>query len=573
MLVAVIGLGARAQPAGSWTVARCQHFEVYSQAGEASARAALHWFEQLRGLLVRQTGLKLDGLQPLRVIGFRSAKEYEPFRLRPAAAAYSIGTEGREYIVMPSLGSGEFAMAAHEYAHAVLHASGLHLPAWLNEGLADFFSTVRIGERGSSIGSDLPQRAQELRRGAWIPLAELFAGPRETALFYAESWALAEMLARSPDYAPRFPLLIGELAAGAPGTKTLPSLYGRPLEVIERDARAWAARRHFPATGLPGVAADSVTDDVAEVSPFAARAMLADLLLASGALDRASEQYRALARERPRDPDVAAALGMVALHRHDTAGARREWRRAIALGVSDAALCYRYAVLAANAGLPEEEIRPALERALELKPEYDDARYQLALLEKNAGRDALAVRYLRAMRTVAPARAFGYWSALADALIQIGERDQGKAAASRVAEVAATPEERAHAARLAWIASSEIALRVARGADGRTRMVTTRVPRDTTDWNPFIEAGDEVRRVSGTLREIDCTGAVTRFLLDTAAGPVAVAITDPSRMLARNAPAEFTCGPQPGAPVAAVYAARPVPGVEAAGVLRGIDFK
>jgi hypothetical protein len=90
--MAVTCLGAVAQPTGMWTVARSEHFEVYSQAGEASARAALRWFEQLRGLLAQQTGLKLDGLQPVRVIGFRSSKEYEPFRLRPAAAAYSIGT-------------------------------------------------------------------------------------------------------------------------------------------------------------------------------------------------------------------------------------------------------------------------------------------------------------------------------------------------------------------------------------------------------------------------------------------------------------------------------------------------
>jgi tetratricopeptide (TPR) repeat protein len=573
MLAAAAWACAQAQTPGSWVVARSSHFEVYSQAGEDSARSALRWFEQLRGLLAKQTGLKLDGWQPVRVIGFRSVKEYEPFRLRPAAAAYSIGTESREYVVMPSLGGGEFAMAAHEYAHVALHSSGLHLPVWLSEGLADLFSTVRIGERGSTIGSDLPQRMQELRRGGWIPLGALMSGAAESPLFYAESWAVTEMLARSPEYGWGFTRLIASLAGGADGPRTVASVYGRTLDAIERDARAWAGRRHLAATGLPGVTVDDAAVEVSAVPAFAARAMIADLLMASGALERAEAEYRALAKEKPEAADVAAALGTLALARHDPAGARREWKRAIALGVADPALCYRYAILADNANLGAGEIRPALERALELKPEYDDARYQLALLEKNAGREAVAVKHLRAMRAVAPARAFSYWSALSDALNQAGERDEAKAAAQKAAGLAATPEEREEAARLAWAAASELAVRVARDADGKAHMVMVRVPREITDWNPFIEAGDHVKRVSGTLREVDCANPVTRFLVDTAQGPVTVAIPDPSRMLVRNAPGEFTCGPQAAAEVTVVYAAGPAGGVQADGVLRGIEFK
>lgn len=87
----------------------------------------------------------------VRVIGFRSASEYNAFRLRPTADAYYIGTESRDYIVMPALGTNEFPVAAHEYAHLVLRASGLRLPPWLNEGLAEYFSTVRIGRRGWEI--------------------------------------------------------------------------------------------------------------------------------------------------------------------------------------------------------------------------------------------------------------------------------------------------------------------------------------------------------------------------------------------------------------------------------------
>ena len=35
-----------------------------------------------------------------------------------------------------------------------------------------------------------------------------------------------------------------------------------------------------------------------------------------------------------------------------------------------------------------------------------------------------------------------------------------------------------------------------------------------SDWNPFIEAGDDIRRVQGAVKEIDCGDKVTRFVVD-----------------------------------------------------------
>ena len=50
---------------------------------------------------------------------------------------------------------------------------------------------------------------------------------------------------------------------------------------------------------------------------------------------------------------------------------------------------------------PAGDIRPALERAVALEPDFDDAHYQLALLEKNAGHYEAAIREFHAMRIVA----------------------------------------------------------------------------------------------------------------------------------------------------------------------------
>jgi len=575
-------LSAPAQTGLSWGQAKTAHFEVYSQAEAGTARSTVLWLEQLRALFVQQTSLNLDNAAPVRVIAFRSVNEYQPYRLRVASDAYYVGAEGRDYIVMPSAGAEELRVAAHEYAHSLLHASGLRLPPWLSEGLAEFFSTVRIGERGSRIGGDLPARTQTLRQMAWMPLEQLLAVTGEpparqdrdrTSVFYAESWALTDMLMFSPDYAPNFPRLVAALSSGQDGVPALMAVYGRPLDTIARDLHAWSGGRRSRVMALGAVSASAVPVEVSAVSEFASRSLMAELLAAIGEFDRAETLYRDLAREAPLDAGAPAALGTIALKRGDRDGARREWKRAIDLGVHDAALCYRYATLASLAGLPEDEVRRAYERAIELRPDFDDARYALALIEKNAGENEVALEQLRAMRNVEPARLYHYWFAMADALTQLGRREEAVSAARQAAEHAASPEERASASKLAYMAKTDLGVRFVRDAEGRNQLVTTRVPHDAADFNPFVEPGDDVRKVQGTLREIDCGGAVTRFLVETSSGPVTLAIPDLSHLQARNAPPEFTCGPQPGSSVTVVYAAGAVESAKSAGILRGIEFR
>ena len=575
--ILAIGLAVPSWAVSGWRLTRSEHFEIYSQADDAGALSALLWFEQLRGFFLQQTGLTLDHLPAVRVIAFGSTKEYEPYRLR-SANAYYVGAEAKDYIVMSALGPGEFRIAAHEYAHLILHASGLRYPDWLKEGLAEFFSTVHVGESVSELGGDIPGRSQLLRRRLWLRLSDLLAQSEESlpqddhesgALFYAQSWALTDLLFLSPEYGPRFPEFLNALSFGEPGLQTFTKVYGKSLDDVTRDLHAWVERRGSPPIHLPGVATPTAAVEVTEVPVFASRSLLAELLMLIGELDRAEALYRDLAREAPHNADLAAALGAIALRRGDHDGARREWKHAIEAGVTDAGLCYRYAVLAGMAGLANDEIRPALERAVALRPDFDDARYLLALLEKNTGHYEAAVTQLRAMRNVTPARRYDYWSIMADALNELEERKAAEDAASQAARYATNPTQRARAAQLAYTAQTDLAVQLARDSSGRTQMVTTRVPHDS-DWNPFIEAGDDIRRVQGTVREIDCHDNVTRFVIEAGGVRLRLAIEDPSRVRMRNAPPEFVCGPQDLRHVLVDYAVSKSKGTD--GLIRGMEF-
>jgi len=578
VIAALLAIGCAPAWAGSeWRLTRSDHFDVYTQGSDASARSAALWFEQLRGFFLQQTGLTLDHVARARVIAFGSAKEYEPYQLR-SASAYYVGAEAQDYIVMPALDAGEFRTAAHEYAHLILHASGVRYPAWLKEGLAEFFSTVRVGEQSSELGGDLPGRSQVLRRRAWMPLAALLSTPEETIpgeggsveMFYAQSWALTDMLFLSDEYGPRFPDLVTALSLGEPSPQAFTKVYGKAVDQITRDLHAWVEHRGVPPVHFPGVAAPSTAVDVSDVSSFTSRSLLADLLMAIGQLDRAEALYRDLEREGPRNADIAAALGTIALRRGDYDKARGEWKKAIAEGVTDANLCYRYAALAGMANLGNDEIRPALERAVALRTDFDDARYMLALVEKNSGHYNAAVAQLRAMRRIAPARRYDYWMIMSDALNELEQREEAKDAAGNAAQYASNPSERARAAQMAYMAQTDLAVQLSRDSSGREQMVTTRVPH-SSDWNPFIQAGDDIRRVQGSVKEIDCGDRVTRFVVEAGGARLRLAIEDPSRVRMRNAPAEFVCGPQETNHVLVEYAVSKNQGVD--GVVRGIDFQ
>src|SRR6266404_6321870 len=180
--LAVVCYSAYALPSPAWRLTKSPHFEVYSQADDAAARSTLLWFEQLRAFFVQQTGQQLDRQSPVRVIAFRSATEYQAYQLRSASDGYFAIAGSRVYIVMVTMGGSEFRVAAHEYAHAILHARGLQLPPWLNEGLAEFFSTIHVGEHGVTLGGDLPSHSSLLRRSPWMPLSEMLAMPEDSPL-------------------------------------------------------------------------------------------------------------------------------------------------------------------------------------------------------------------------------------------------------------------------------------------------------------------------------------------------------------------------------------------------------
>ena len=104
-------------------------------------------------------------------------------------------------------------------------------------------------------------------------------------------------------------------------------------------------------------------------------------------------------------------------------------------------------------------------------------------------------------------------------------------------------------------------------------MVTTRKPHGATDWNPFIELGDQIRTVKGRIRKVECkSGAITGFEISDNSATVRVSLPDPSHVLIEGGKPEFYCGVEDSREVTIKYEAKPThDGTE--GILRGMHFE
>jgi hypothetical protein len=584
VLAVFVPLGCRGSDSG-WTLVRSSHFHVYSQLGERDGRSIALTLEQLRAFFLTSGALGAHGAlendRPVRVLQFATTPAYASFRPRASADAFFLGSEAVDYIALAPAGPNRPRTLAHEYAHLVVHSAGIHLPPWFAEGIAEVFSSLNITPGESRIGADLPARSQVLRSHGLIPLEKLLTMTEDdplrsrrgdAAIFYAESWELTHMLLFSPQYSAKAGALWAAFNSGAIDGPALASIYGRSIETIDSDLRAWigAPKSAMP---LPGIAAHDQRLSASSVNQADSDSVLAALVLASGDLDRAQAIYRSLQTERTSDPAVAATLGSIALRKHNEVKAILEWKRAFDLGVRDPVLCYQYATLLQNTHAPDDQIAAALRRAVELKLGYDDARFRLGLLESSRENYAAALEQLRAMRSVPPARAYIYWLTIASALLETDQRPAAKAAAEKAIAFAATPDQRDAAALLALDTETDVTVQFARDSKGNLQMVTSRKPHGTTGWNPFIEVGDQIRTVTGSIRSVECTaGAITGFEIGRTSATVRVSLPDPSHVLIEGGKPEFYCGAEDGREVTIQYAVKPARnGIQ--GILRGMHFE
>jgi hypothetical protein len=319
----ILGLLCASASAGqpTWILMQNQHFRVLSSASERDTREVLNQFELISGFFSQVTKSKSISGEPVPVIIFGTEKEYQPYRLNEFATAYYFNQGDRDFIVVGKLGEQNKQTASHEYTHLELARAGFTLPPWLNEGIAELFSTLNKQGDFTLYGDVLRGRLQELSRQKWVPLETILDVDRNSPYynesgkagsFYDESWALVHMLATSEPYRDKFWSFVAEVSRGTDSAAALQQAYGMPLAKIEANARSYIEGNRFYQikAKVPLDAAEKLTSQPAD--QFEVREMQAVLMMSfRDRQEEARSRLEALTQEDPKRPGPWADLGSI----------------------------------------------------------------------------------------------------------------------------------------------------------------------------------------------------------------------------------------------------------------------
>lgn len=212
-----------------WLEIHSTHYTVITDAGEKRGKEVALRFEQMRAifgsLLMRE---RLSEPVPLTILAFKSDKSY--YQSAPLRAGQPIGDAGfivpgedQNFIVLNLFEPEPWRAVSHDFALMLLNSNYPPVPGWFDEGLAQYFASIRLDDRKYEIGSDPELQAQtaadftqsrdtlrnppksftELLSGqVWLALPDLltmkhvpvYGESERHTLFYAQSWMTVHYL-------------------------------------------------------------------------------------------------------------------------------------------------------------------------------------------------------------------------------------------------------------------------------------------------------------------------------------------------------------------------------------------
>ncbi|HYK05932.1 MAG TPA: tetratricopeptide repeat protein [Thermoanaerobaculia bacterium] len=211
------------KPSESWVALEAENFRFVSAVSSRQTLEIARDLLRLRAALGKVTNFELQAAAPTRVFVFRTQHGFSRYceamlraKCGTVRGLFIDGSKGDFILMAGDAEGGVDRVVYHELTHQLVANSGSRLPAWYEEGLAEYFSTFRTVGAETHLGITVDAHMRWLRdemglgslRKRLIPLRELFAitssSPiyderRRTGVFYAQSWALAHYLFHDPD--------------------------------------------------------------------------------------------------------------------------------------------------------------------------------------------------------------------------------------------------------------------------------------------------------------------------------------------------------------------------------------
>jgi Flp pilus assembly protein TadD len=534
IMVLWIASVAGAAPADPWLRIQSANFELFTTSGERAGRELVQHFEQVRGFFLQVFGLKSTNGKPVRIIAFHSEKEFQPYRPNQVATAFYHPGGEHDYILMSSADPENYPVATHEYTHLLIGQMDGFVPLWLNEGLAELYSTVQQMGPQVVIGLAPAGRPQSLREDRWIDLDALLATKGDSPLyneksrasmFYAESWALVHMLNLDNGYRQHLAAMLDALKT-VDSAQAFQKAYGKSLPQVQADLRAYIG-----GTSLRGLAIqvplpkEAESPEIEPHSALGARLALAELDTDyPGKLAEAAAAYTRLAHDFPQRWEVEAAWGRFAWRERHNQEAAGHLARAAELGATDPRLFLDYSRALAVTNHADQAIA-ALRSGLKLDGAFKDGHFELGLLLERSGEWREAIAELPQARPLKAQQASRFFYAMAYAEYKLGDAIAARNYVEQGRPYIKIPEEIAQLERLSQALGPPV--------------------------------------VEGVIESIECRDKVASLHVRVENSPRTFLIPD-------LAPTGLECGPQKDLPFRIEYQAMPLGATGADGIVRSL---
>jgi len=291
-----------------WLEIHSSHFTVITDAGDKKGREVALRFEQMRAVFATLLGKeRLHQSVPLTILAFDNDKSY--YQVAPLihvqgqaqgqptdVPGFFLLGDDQDFIVLNLSEEESWRAVAHDFATMLLAYNYPPAQGWFDEGLAEYFSSIRVDNRQVELGADPELRPSAMQNAignqrdknssksftellgaqAWLSLPELFAvkatpSERDEAsrhkLFDGESWIVMHYLLHEqklPDTGAYFNAVLNE---HVPVEDAIQKAYGMSSAQLEQAVKDYfhsqtalltAARNinsnRAPANATPGQA-------------------------------------------------------------------------------------------------------------------------------------------------------------------------------------------------------------------------------------------------------------------------------------------------------------------------------
>jgi tetratricopeptide (TPR) repeat protein len=295
----------------NWLNVSSKNFTLVSNTNEKQTVRVATMLEQFRHTIATLLpNTNISTVLPTKVILFDNHASFRPFKpkykgkIRDDVGGYFFKSGDQSYIALTTDAGGEqfYEVIFHEYQHFVIGNNLRKAPLWLNEGLAEYYSTFkpRDGGRQVLIGSPIGRHIGILRNKVFIPLSKLVAvddkspeyneGSR-AGVFYAESWAFVHylMLADGGKHRPQLSMFLNLLNNGKPVEDNFKQAFQKDFEAMESDLLNYISKFTFTVElyTFPDQLNFSKEMQITVLSESQSETQLAELLLSTGRLDEA----------------------------------------------------------------------------------------------------------------------------------------------------------------------------------------------------------------------------------------------------------------------------------------------